>query len=371
MELGLLRELATRSGPCAVAYFDVTRDTEEAFRANALRRRAVGEELADRGVDAETLAAMDEAIGSEPWVVGRAGRAVVGRDGTVLLDRVLPEPPANTVTAYSRVPDVFPLLVAVSSDEPVVVAVVDRVGADIGVHVRDGGWREHTVRGDERPVHKVRGLGWSQNRVQRRVENTAAHNAAEIAHEVDRAAAEIGSRLIVIAGEVRARAEVMAALPSRSRTIAVEAEHGGRAAGSDRTALAEEVQRIAAEFLADETEQVLDRFQSELGAGQGLAVSGPEPVVAALRAGAVETVLLPSDGMHRDVTVGEEATDISFGAQDANSMAGEMTADVAVGRAESAVALAAAATDASLFVIDPVDAVPDGVGAMLRFPMPR
>ncbi|APU16957.1 MULTISPECIES: Vms1/Ankzf1 family peptidyl-tRNA hydrolase [Actinoalloteichus] len=369
MELGLLRELATRSGPCAVAYLDVTRDTEEAYRAIALRRRAIEEELADRGVDAATLSAVDEALESEPWAVGRAGRAVVAQNGTVLLDRLIAEPPENTITAYSRVPDVFPLVAAVAAEEPVVVAVVDRIGADIGVHVRDGGWRtDRTVEGEDRPVHKVRGLGWSQNRVQRRVENTAAHNAAEIAREVDRAAAEIGTRLIVIAGEVQARTEVLAALPARSKSIAVEAEHGGRAAGSDRTALAEEIQRLAAEFLADEAGQVVERFQAELAAGQGLAVSGPERVVAALQAGAVDTILLPSDGMDREVTVGDDVTDIRF--RDAHRTDGGDD-DLGVGRVDSAVALAAAATDAHLFVIDPVSAVPDGVGAVLRFPMPR
>ncbi|ASO22157.1 peptide chain release factor 1 [Actinoalloteichus hoggarensis] len=369
MELGLLRELTTRSGPCAVAYLDVTRDTEEANRAIALRRRAVEEELADRGVDAATLSALDEALSSEPWAVGRAGRAVVAQDGTILLDRLISEPPENTITAYSRVPDVFPLLAAVATEEPVVVAVVDRIGADIGVHVRDGGWRtDRTVDGAHRPVHKVRGLGWSQNRVQRRVENTAAHNAAEIAHEVDRAAAEVGTRMIVIAGEVQARTEVLAALPARSRSIAVEAEHGGRAAGTDRAALAEEVQRLAAELLADEAGQVLDRFRAELAAGRaGLAVTGPERVVAALQAGAVDTILLPSDGMDRTVTVGDDVTDIRLDPGDEDTG----PQDTGIGRVDSAVALAAAATDAQLFVIDPVSAVPDGVGALLRFPIPR
>jgi len=66
-----------------------------------------------------------------------------------------------------------------------------------------------------------------------------------VAEETARLARAVGARAVVVAGEVRARSAVLAALPHPASDVAVEAQAGGRAAGAD--ALRREVDRVLGE----------------------------------------------------------------------------------------------------------------------------
>jgi len=169
--------------------------------------------------------------------VGRAGLAVVGADGEVLVEEVLPRPPAREVTRFSELPYLLPLAELTEPAVPHVVVVVDKVGADfLAVDGRGRVATTEHVAGRDHPVHKVRGGGWSQLSMQRRVEETVKHNVDTVAEETARLARAVGARAVVVAGEVRARSAVLAALPHPASDVAVEAQAGGRAAGAGRVA---------------------------------------------------------------------------------------------------------------------------------------
>jgi len=63
----------------------------------------------------------------------------------------------------------------------------------------------------------------------------------EVAEAIDDAVAASDAGLLVLAGEVQARARVRRALHARTASVVVETDAGGRAAGSDEQALAEAV----------------------------------------------------------------------------------------------------------------------------------
>jgi hypothetical protein len=108
-----LRHVAPLTAPVgafATVYLDVTHDTENAAQEGRLRWSEQRSALEEQGADAETLEALDEAISDARPAVGRAGRVLVARAGTLLLDRDLPEPPDPARATWSPLPDLLSLL---------------------------------------------------------------------------------------------------------------------------------------------------------------------------------------------------------------------------------------------------------------------
>ncbi|MBF6371283.1 hypothetical protein IU469_37155, partial [Nocardia puris] len=61
----------------------------------------------------------------------------------------------------------------------------------------NGGERRRTVRGEDHPVHKVPGGGWSHRTMQTRVEETTRRNLGEVAHDVEELAEAAHAEVIV------------------------------------------------------------------------------------------------------------------------------------------------------------------------------
>ncbi|WP_030103862.1 Vms1/Ankzf1 family peptidyl-tRNA hydrolase [Actinoalloteichus caeruleus] len=364
METGLVRELAQAEGPVASVYLDVTRSTENARQEIELRWREAREELEDQLADRPTIDALEEALRTAQPAVGAAGRVLVAADGEVLLDEEVSEPPALPYARWSPLPQVLPVLADSAPGAPLVVAVVDRIGADLRLYERNATLRaEHTVEGETHPVHKVRGLGWSHHRAQQRVEDTAARNAGEIAEEIDRLVRRSGAGLVLVAGEVRARNEVLAALPPNSQQRAVSTEVGGRAEGTDTEALEDEIRALLREKVAQDTRDALEEFRAELGRGSGRALSGLRPVLTALREGRMDTVLLRSTGLEQRVYVGPEHSQVAVDREELGLPEEEVTTE----RADAAVVAAAALTGAHVHLFDEDETVPTEVGGLLRY----
>ncbi|NUT52220.1 MAG: peptide chain release factor 2, partial [Saccharothrix sp.] len=294
-----LGELVRQRGPFASVYLDASHDTEDAAKAMELRWRGVREELARQGADDATLDAMREAVLAP--VPGKSGRALIAARGRVLLDRVLPRPPATDTVRWSDLPHLLPLATWMEPTVPHVVVLVDRAGAD--VHGYDGrGERASEVRGDDQYLHKVRGGGWSHKRFQNTVEETAKRNAALVAGEVDRLVTELDARLLVLGGDVRARADVREELSTRCRDVLIEVEGATLAEGADDDAFDHAVQALVAQYQFDLDNDVVEEFTAEAGRPDGRAVQGLAPVVEALREKKV-AALLVSDPALGDRTV--------------------------------------------------------------------
>ncbi|GGM50102.1 hypothetical protein GCM10012275_21200 [Longimycelium tulufanense] len=375
MDLTWLRDVLGREGPSATVFFDASHDTEDAARAIGLRWRELRERLAEQDLDADTLRVLDEAVDSGLPAVGRAGRLLVATHGEVTLDVEVAEPPAQPVARVAALPHLMPMVAQLPPEVPHVVAVVDRLGADLRGYRRPGEVvLERTVRGEEHPAHKVRDGGESHRRIQQRVEDLAEHNAAAIAAEADRAARAVDAELLVLAGEVQARKAVAARLSPPCRAIAVEATAGGRAAGTDPAALAGEVERFVTERAAAGTRRVLDRFVAELDrarkSGSAVAVATLHDVTLALRQDQVDTLLLVEDATDdRALWVGPRPAELATEERELRELG---VSRPARDRADAALLRAAAATGAQVRVVaGGRPELADGAGALLRYASPE
>lgn len=140
----------------------------------------------------------------------------------------------------------------------------------------------------------------------------------------------------MLAGDVRARAAVREELPSELAGIVVETDRGGRGEPGSNEALTDQLLRIAAEHSGHHADEYTERFQAGLAHGQ--AVHGDQRVAQAAEMGAVQTLLFePDSHPPRGAFLLKACT-----------------------RTSSSVALVAKRTGLA-----------DGVGAVLRFTLPR
>ncbi|MEU4741827.1 Vms1/Ankzf1 family peptidyl-tRNA hydrolase [Actinosynnema sp. NPDC023658] len=356
-----LGELVRERGPFASVYLDASHNTEDAAKAMELRWRGVREELARQGADEATLEVL--AGPAMTPVVGRAGRALIAARGRLLLDRVLPRPPATDTVRWSELPHLLPLASSLQSDVPHVVVLADKVGADL--HGYDGqGEVSAEVRGEEHPVHKVRGGGWSHLRMQHSAEENAKRNAARIAEEVDKLVTRLKARLLILGGEVQARAGVKEELSTRCRDVMLEVEGASLADGSDDEAFDDAVRALVTQYQADLDNDVVEEFTAEANRSGGRAVQGLEPVVEALREANVAALLVadPSLG-DRTVWSGEDPAQVALREAELRGLGIEHPGER---RADEALAIAAAATGAQVLVTDNASLF-EGVGALLRY----
>jgi hypothetical protein len=357
MDLSFLRPLFDAEGPWASVYMATDRAAEDGAAQVELRWRHVRDALAGQGADQATIDAVERAV-TDPETPA-PGRAVFASQGRVALTEALPEPPAEDLVRWERLPDPLPLLFGREEGMAYVSVLVDRVGADI---VAVGAGRAHQayqtdVKGRDWPVRKVRQGGWSEARYQRSAEETWRENAVRVANEVRAEADGVGAELLVVGGDERARGLLLAELPEGLRKVAVVAGHGSR---SDDGAWEREVRALVEERLTVTGSALVEELRERIAKGEG--VTGLEGTVAALREGAVETLLL----------AGEPKGELWLGGGLVGGSEREMrelgvTGPVAC-RAGSVLVCAAVGTDASLLTVDHAELpLSDDVGAVLRF----
>jgi stalled ribosome rescue protein Dom34 len=206
--------------------------------------------------------------------------------------------------------------------------------------------------------------------MQERVEESWRRNTAQVAERVDRLVADTGARVLLVAGDGRSRSRLIDALAERSASIAVELERGATGRDDLAAAVAEAVRDVA----TDTRTAVLERYEKAAGRPDGLAVQGIGPVLAALRAEAVDTLLLDA-GVHRDTTVwiSDTPAQVAEAPEDLRATGSDPTGEVPV---DAALLRAAAGTGAGFVPIGgertglvgrPLE---DGVAALLRYPVP-
>ncbi|WP_052313843.1 baeRF2 domain-containing protein [Nocardia thailandica] len=329
-----LRQIAERRGPFAVVCLDVSHDTEDAARQLDLRRKSVCDKLLDAGATANMLALFERAIRDDPPVVGRGGRLLILDDHGVHADEVLPDPPAAEVVRVSSLPYLLPLVEQYgSAPVPHVVAVVDRAGCDL--------------RTDD-------GHG-----------NTETHrDLTDAAHRVAWEAQEVGAEVIVLAGEVAARAALHRDLPTDDNVVEVEA--GGRAAGADRDALDAAVAEVLDAERRKHHDEVLETFATEYGREDGLAVAGLAETTAALRMANVDQLLIDADALgDRAVQVGADRAQVGVDADGPAGWSGG-SGPRQTCRADEALPVAALLMGAEIVCAPGELPSDDGVAALLR-----
>ncbi|NUP46052.1 MAG: hypothetical protein HOW97_01855, partial [Catenulispora sp.] len=191
-----LRDLSNLPGRVQSVYFRRPLGDE----STAARRHAVVTRLAEQGVGASGLRAVDDALCDV-----RPGRGAValflGDDGE---HRLLSMPGAQTADSadWSALPNLLPLLAWRQASPAYVLAVLDREGAELTVQPAFGG-RPDTVRvsGPDDEVCGNAPSGRPQDRFQRRIEDSRQHNADRGAAAAAEALKTSGARLLLVAGD--------------------------------------------------------------------------------------------------------------------------------------------------------------------------
>ncbi len=363
MDSRRLRKLAQVPGPFVSLVIDDSRDTHDADKQAAARWTTVRRTLEQQGAAEKMISTLEHAVLHGHPGVGREGRAIiVGAEG-VLIDELLDTAPSTTQLRVSEYPYVLPLLGHGTFRPNYVFAGVDHLGADITWH-HDGTVEHETIEGAGFPVHKPATAGWQgYGDVSHSAEEAVRMNMRAIADRLTEVIDRIGAEAVFVCAEIRARADLVSALPERigERVIPLTPRASGtRTTEHDVATLVDdefERRRIEAINMA------LARFDTEEGRHSGLAVKGLEAVCAALRDGAVDTLIIGDLG-GITVVAGEDRTLIAPNA-DVLSELGEAARHVAP--ADEALPFAALATDAWVVRLPGDTALGDGAAALLRY----
>jgi hypothetical protein len=366
MDASFLEPVFAAPGPYATVCADVTHTTENAAAELELRVRAASDRLSAAGAPDGVVEAVRTRLleGNDGGVAGTLrGRAlVVSADGSVVLDEPLVDAPQPEVATWSPQPDLMPVLRQLPGRVPHVVAVVDRVGADIsymGGHGQE--IEEKTVEGGTFHLRKVKVGGWAHDHWQNSAENLWDANAGKVAEQIASYARRLSPRFVLVAGDVRARTALLDQADAAWKDLVVTMDGGGRASGADREPVDRRMNELIAEHEARECAEILEKVQA--AGAHGLAVTGKEHVVEALRKGQVETLVLADDVGDDTLLVGGSPLELGVNQHDMDALGvhGEVVP------AERAL-LAAAVAGAAGVVVVPRSAMPgEPVAAVLRY----
>jgi hypothetical protein len=358
------------SGPFVTVYLGTEAAVEQAAQQNELRWKTLRRQLEEAGAPAEALAAIDPLV---PDAHHRGRTLAVVTDTTgVRLVRHEPEPPARDAGWVAPLPRVGPLIEWAQTAIPHLVVLADRAGADIVVFSRDaaesgaGGAPVVSVgeeTGDDPMLRKTSRGGWSQRRYQNRAENLWEQNAKAVADQVASLVDETGSRLVVVAGDVRALQLLREHLPAQTGELLREVD-GSRAPGSGLDEIADDVVKLAATVAAEDTVEFLRQFKQERGQ-RHLGAEGAKATIAALAAARVDTLLIHDDpDDSRTAWFGPEPGMVAETAQALSDMGVD---DPQAARLVDVAIRAAFATGAAVRIVPSVGSVQEGIGAILRF----
>lgn len=361
MKSDRFRTLATAEGPFASVYFDDSHDSPEARTRLELQWRHLEEQLTSHGAGGPLVDRIHQAYDGAPPAVGRRGLAIVAGNDVVVtqpLDRV----PESMTVRVAQLPYLIPIVEHAAYSATYIVAIVDHVGADIAVH-QEGRVRTETTEGGDYPVHKASGAetpGYGDP--QPRAEEAARRNIRAVVERLTTLTDEVQPEALFVVGEVRARNDLISALPKRVTERAVHANIGTRH-GVDETVLNDFIAQYFKIERAESDDAVLQRFHAEIDRPSGLATQGLPGVCAALREGAVETLLIGELG-DTTVLVGDSPSLVAPNAEVLSELGSKSATMV---RADEALPLAAIAIDAELVAVGDAAAPRDGVGVLLRY----
>ena len=359
MHLDTLRPVFDQPGPYLTVHAEVGRTDEHGLDQRDARWRTILHELEHREVEPAVIGVIGDRLRQNTHLEGEARRTIVATPHEVVFDQVQPGHALWPETVDLDVlPDLGGWLRQADRAIPFVLVQVDRSGGDIAFYraTNRGPAEETTVQGETFQITKVPDGDWAQKQFQNRAEELWAQNAGAVADELTSVASRVRPTVILVAGDVRATEELVAAL-GRQATPVVRLQSGGRAAGTSQDALWEEIGTVLAEYEAHADQDVAERLAEGVGRGRGVAVGAVDVLEAFVRGQVDELVL------DLDQTRGDTLHPADFPGLELPDPARE-TPEIAADR----VLLAAAVrTDATVSLL-PGSLIPDHVvAALLRW----
>ena len=361
-------ELYRHEGPWCMAYIEAGTGTVDTLEAADVRPGHVRETLAGKGASKQDLEAIEEAVQPATGEPSPVARYILVRQGTVELNVLLPGPlVVPERISMDPVPDLLPLIRHRPSEYPYIVVEAARDNAEIRLHYA-GKHRPDTVQsvqGSAENLKKVPSGGWSQGRFQHRTEEIWRRNANQVAEEIDRVVRSSGAKLLVLAGDIRARGLIQDQLSEASRELLSIVDSHTHTGGADQEAFTNQInERVALQWAAEQQE-VLERLAEQQGQANPVSATGTGTVLRALQQAQVDVLIMNDQAFagRQFLALGAEPW-IATEAQEA------LGADV-LGQVPATAALlrAAALTDARILLV-PDGVLPDkaDIAALLRWP---
>jgi hypothetical protein len=250
MRLDPVKPLYDADGPYVTVHLDVSRDTEDARQQLDARWTTTRHDLEHAGVAPELIEEIGSRLHETVHVAGEVRRTMVAAGDELVFDEltpghtVLPE----TVTT-GPLPDLAGWISLADAGTTYLLVLVDRVGADLQLFAghEPRPLREVTVEGTTENITKVPEGGWAQQEYQSRTEQQWRDNARDVAEVVRSLCREAAPRVVLLAGDVRARTLLAENLHGIHPDV-VQLDTGGRAAGTSEEALEQEVRRVLAAY---------------------------------------------------------------------------------------------------------------------------
>lgn len=359
MNLGTIQELYTHTGPFVTLHTDVSRTTEDAAQQLDARWTSTRHELERAEVDPALIDRIEQRLREQPDVSGEVRRTLVAADGEIVFDDVrsghTPWPETLTVGAL---PDLSGWLHQVEGEIPFLLVVADREGADLEFYRARSrpDVEQREVTGETLHITRSHPGGWRQKQYQQRAENVWERNAREVAEEIRSLCVELRPRVVVLAGDPRARTEIVDALEGMPCGVE-QVQGGGRGAGASDEALWNDVRLVLARLEAGDQREVTERLREKVGQG-GAATYGLHDVLDALVQGKVERLVVDLEATH--------AMSVDPTSHPGLELPSSAAVDEKIPADQVLVAMGAA-TDAELSVLPKEQTPGDGVAALLRW----
>lgn len=367
MDLSFLSAVVAHTRPVGVAHVDASRNTENAEHLVQLRWAEAEADLEGAGAPKDVVTLLRERATAADGVAGGHGRTVVADGSTVLLDVATPVPPVHGTGSYGTVPQLFPLVRGLDGVVPHVLVEVDHEGADI--HAVDPRGREvdvDDVEGGHDVLHRYGGGGWSHRRFQMRALDSFERNAEAVLEKLEEVVREQSPAVVLLAGDPQSRGIIRDKAGTELAALLVELEHGGRAEGIDRDALAKELDTVLAQHRQTQMAETVARFEQDRGRGRA-AVDGLGEVVRALRAGAVDTLLLVDDpSASHTLWTSEEPMHVGNDRSEVEALGAREPVEAP---ADAVLLRALVAQDGAIELVAGTSDIAGGIGAILRFPL--
>ena len=362
-----LTEVMRRPGRWSTVYLDLSQDRENPEGLQESRRRAIRDRLVQAGASTAAADSVFARLAEPTGLPSPFCRYLLVRDDAIEVDEAIPGTPVGEESVTVRpIPLIASLVRSGVEDFAYLVVQVSRDGGDIEVRRTGAFFPElsNTMTGRTDTLHKVKSGGWAHLNQQQHVEAIWKQTQSELATEIDRLVLEHRPRLLVVAGDVRARGLLLDALADRSRSIAVELPKDTRSGGADRSLLDDFTEQQIGALLERDQRDLLDLLHTRLAQPRSAAGSGLGTVVDALRQAQADTVLLDVDALDGQTLLAlDDVPWIATSEEDA-------VAAGIVGTVPAADALVRAAllTDATVLEARSADLGAAPAAALLRWP---
>lgn len=362
MRLDPIKPIFEQDGPFVTIYAEVGRAAADPAAQREARLTTVRHRLEHADVPSELAAELGRRLEENTHLPGAVRRTVVAAGDSVVFDDLQPgHSHWPELVEIGPLPELSGWLAHADTARKFLLVNADRVGADLSIHEALQGPPETTssVQGEDFYITKVAEGDWAQKQFQQTAENNWRHNAGLVADEGRSLARRHATTATLVAGETRARAEVVRALEHHDPQVVapvIEIESGGRGAGASTTALWEQVTQVVTRLQREADSELAAQLDEADGRGEGAAIE-LDQVLDALVQARVEHVLVDlADLTERTIAPSRlEGITLPSAARTAEQLP-----------ADRAVVAAAALTGASLTLL-PKSMIHGSVAALLRW----